>query len=336
MQLINEPPVLPQAGDQHFAGQEDVPLTLNLLSKVTDPNGDVLKLVDVQGAANGTLSFAADGSVSYLGNKDWSGTETVTYTVDDGKGGVVTGTATFTIDAVADAPDLSVVRNGVNLALHAGLTDVDGSETLSLTVAGLQGGLGFDKGSYDAGSGLWTFASGDVGAAKFVPPAGGEVPGNLDILFSATAREANGEEASTTYRLLGQGANVVELDALPSAHQTVDAGAGFDTLVFSGVAELDLTALVSNSLRNFEKLDLSGPSSASKLTLSSKQVENITDTNKILYVTGDDTDEVSLTDKAEWTGQGLQVVDGVSYEVYQHGVAADVALLYVQSNLTML
>ena len=76
--------------------------------EATDVDGDTLSFSVDQGPSNGTLELSADGSYTYAPDGNWSGTDTFTYTVDDGHGGTVSGTATVTVEAVADAPLLSV------------------------------------------------------------------------------------------------------------------------------------------------------------------------------------------------------------------------------------
>ena len=324
-QEINEAPVLPAA--LAFAGKEDEPLTFNLLSSATDVNGDALTLVGVQGFAHGTPTVAADGTVTYTGASNWSGTETVTYTVSDGKGELSTGTAIITIAGVADAPELSVVRNDIfTFDLRSALTDTDGSETLSLTVAGLPSEVRLSKGSFDAGAGLWVIDPADAGTIRFQTDPGLEVPRDLDMVVTATSREADGDLISTTYRLFGMDDDRVALGQLPGAHEIVDGGAGFDTLVFNAMPDLDLTALATNSLRNLEKIDMAGD--ARTLTLSADKVSEMTSADK-LYVTGDAGDQVNLV-AGGWNLQSTVTENNISYNVYQHNAAS----LYLENTLT--
>ena len=339
VQLINEAPVLPAT--LAFEGREDEPRSFDLLTTATDPNGDALKLVDVQGFAHGSFGFAADGTVTYQGDPNWSGTETLTYKVDDGHGGISTGTATLTIAGVADVPTLELSRKGATIHVDSKLADTDGSETLSLTIGGMPSAVSLDaaEASYDAASGLWTVNPALLGAngadlhlISNLP--GGEIPTTLDLSFTATAREADGDMISSSFRLLGSGDNIIYLGALPGANQIIDGGSGFDSLVFSGVVDLDLTALATRTLRSIEKFDMNDPARASTLKLSAVQVADMTDANK-LYIAGDATDRVQLTDKADWAQTGVTVLEGTTYNVYHNSLLADSAL-YVQSNLAML
>ena len=99
-------PAAPVAADDAFSGDEDVPVTGNLLANDSDANGDTLTataetLTTVQG---GTVTINADGSFSYQGAANFNGTDSFSYTVNDGNGGSDTGTVNLTINAVNDAP----------------------------------------------------------------------------------------------------------------------------------------------------------------------------------------------------------------------------------------
>lgn len=96
-------------------------------------------LASVGTAQGGTVVVGGDGSWSYLSPLNFHGVDSFDYTVWDGIAGHdVTRTVTINVAAVADTPTLSVttgttgVVNEVALDVSAALTDVDGSESLSL------------------------------------------------------------------------------------------------------------------------------------------------------------------------------------------------------------
>jgi len=88
---------------------EDNAVTFNVLANDNFQNAG-RALTAVAGAANGSVSFTAAGSVTYTPNANWNGTETLTYTVTSG-GVTETGTLTITVAAVNDAPTLGLGAN---------------------------------------------------------------------------------------------------------------------------------------------------------------------------------------------------------------------------------
>ncbi len=101
--------------------------------------------VSATGSAGGTVSLAG-GNVTYTPDKDFNGTETFTYTVQDSLGATAVGTVTVTVNAVNDAPvatdDTASGFKGVAIEIpvanllindNAGPANERGSQTLSIT-----------------------------------------------------------------------------------------------------------------------------------------------------------------------------------------------------------
>jgi hypothetical protein len=124
-------------------------------------------------------------------------------------------TVTITVTPVADQPTVTAPGVGAPFTtgedariritgLSGGLVDVDGSETLSFEISGapsgarFQNSIGTNIGTFNAGTGRWTFTEAEVEAATgffFVPPANAH--GTYDMTLTAIAREtANGVTAS--------------------------------------------------------------------------------------------------------------------------------------------
>ncbi|HPD17106.1 MAG TPA: Ig-like domain-containing protein [Planctomycetota bacterium] len=100
----NTPPV---AGDDSYAIAEDQPLDVpapGVLSNDTDANGDPLTAAPLSLPSHGTLLLSASGAFLYVPDANFSGADSFTYTVSDGKGGSDTATVTITISPVNDPP----------------------------------------------------------------------------------------------------------------------------------------------------------------------------------------------------------------------------------------
>jgi CSLREA domain-containing protein len=92
----------PIANDDAGTTPEDVELTLAVLTNDVDADGDPLTVESVTQGAHGVVT--TDGTtVTYTPDADWTGSDTVTYTVTDG---VLTdiGTVTVTVTPVNDPP----------------------------------------------------------------------------------------------------------------------------------------------------------------------------------------------------------------------------------------
>ena len=109
---------------------------IDLSSLISDVDGDTLTLTAE--ATNGEIIINADGTLGYLANANFNGTEIITYTVNDGNGGIATSTITFEVAAVNDAP----VANDAQTANFTSLdTDADGSIIFTLDANDSDGDL---------------------------------------------------------------------------------------------------------------------------------------------------------------------------------------------------
>ncbi|HHZ96301.1 MAG TPA: hypothetical protein EYN67_12285, partial [Flavobacteriales bacterium] len=101
-------------------------------------DGDTLGIMSAT-ADNGTVTINVDGTLDYIANQDFNGTDTINYTITDGK---FFDTATVTVDIIA-VNDQTTVTNStaivdedgaVLIDLTANATDIDG-DALVLTSA---------------------------------------------------------------------------------------------------------------------------------------------------------------------------------------------------------
>ncbi len=94
----------PTAANDTASTLEDTAVTIDVLANDRDVDGDSLTLIGAN-AQHGSVSIV-DGKLVYTPTGDYSGADTITYTVTDGKGGNSTATVQVGIQAVADAPNL--------------------------------------------------------------------------------------------------------------------------------------------------------------------------------------------------------------------------------------
>ena len=116
----------PSASNDTLTTSVDVPATVSVLANDTDPDGDALTVTGASTPANGTTVVNANGSITYTPAAGYVGTDSFTYTISDGRGGV--GGASVSV----------TVSEQVNLVGNPGFeTDTAGWQTTGLArVAG--------------------------------------------------------------------------------------------------------------------------------------------------------------------------------------------------------
>ena len=94
----------PEAQDQALETEEDSPLSGTLTA--SDADGDTLTFAKLADPAHGSVTVAADGGFTYTPGPDFFGSDSFTFTVQDGRGGSDSGTITLTVTPVNDAPQV--------------------------------------------------------------------------------------------------------------------------------------------------------------------------------------------------------------------------------------
>ena len=142
---VNDAPV---ADDEEYSLDEDSSLDVvvpGVLGNDSDIDGDTITAKLVDGPAHGSLTLNADGSFSYVPDKDFHGTDWFTYVADDGALESDLATVTLVVNAVNDSPvaadDEYSATAGIKLEVAAAgvLTndsDVDGDALAASLVTG--------------------------------------------------------------------------------------------------------------------------------------------------------------------------------------------------------
>ena len=125
---VNLPPV--PNDDTAIVPQDSIDNVFNVLANDSDPNGDLITIVDVTLPQNGKVGINAAGDrVLYTPNPGFFGGDAFTYTVSDGvlpSGGVVSVMVNASNRAPFPGSDvLTVTQNSVNNALPVLANDVD-------------------------------------------------------------------------------------------------------------------------------------------------------------------------------------------------------------------
>jgi VCBS repeat-containing protein len=108
---VNDAPTA--ASDAYFT-DEDSSLEVQasgVLGNDTDPDGDPLSAVLVDGPANGSLTLNDDGSFTYAPDANFNGTDSFTYKANDGLADSNPATVTITVNSVAEATTTTVVSS---------------------------------------------------------------------------------------------------------------------------------------------------------------------------------------------------------------------------------
>ena len=82
--------------------------TSTCLRTTSEPDGDTLNVISVTQGANGAVSINPDKTVHYAPDLNFFGSDSFTYTIDDGHGGQSTATVNVTVNAVNDAPTFTI------------------------------------------------------------------------------------------------------------------------------------------------------------------------------------------------------------------------------------
>ncbi|HEY8571204.1 ExeM/NucH family extracellular endonuclease [Phenylobacterium sp.] len=150
-QLLNRPPVA--VADTGVAIEDGQPVALDVLGNDTDQDGDVLKLVSVDGAGlKGSVTANANGTVTYAPGAAFqtlaagaTAVETFSYTIEDRFGRTSTAEVAVTVTGVNDAPvavsdTASVFENEtVTIDVLSNDSDVDVGDTRTLVSVTGQG-----------------------------------------------------------------------------------------------------------------------------------------------------------------------------------------------------
>ncbi len=132
------------------ATEDDLAVTLDVLAAASDADGDTIELSNfsqpLHGTVirddNGTVGDLSDDRLIYTPDANFSGTDSIGYTLSDGQGGVSSWVVDVAVDAVADMPTVTLasVASTVTEFIEQPLADLSLSGTYGSVVASLSSG----------------------------------------------------------------------------------------------------------------------------------------------------------------------------------------------------
>ena len=137
VEAVNDSPAL---GNDYASTNEDVPVTIPVLSNDIDVDGDSLTITFVADPTFGTATIQGN-QIYYVPDANYFGIDTFTYTVSDGNGGTTDSTITVAISSVNDIPiarpDVATFDEDVPTVINvlANDEDAEGSPLIILFVS---------------------------------------------------------------------------------------------------------------------------------------------------------------------------------------------------------
>ncbi|AQS40086.1 protein of unknown function (DUF4347)/Outer membrane protein beta-barrel domain [Shewanella psychrophila] len=217
----------PDAQDDSMSLDEDSSLTYAVLDNDTDIENHPLT-VSIAQPSHGQASVEANGSITYVPDADFNGSDTMIYTIDDGHGGQDSALLSVTVNGVNDAPvavnDSATLDEdmSVTVPVLANDSDIDG-DTLTVTVQPAVNGVA----SVTA-----------LGLVKYTPNANFNGFDNLTY----TIEDGNGGSASAVLSISVSGVNDQPVAMNDAA--SLDEDTSVTVLVLANDSDLDNDLLV--------------------------------------------------------------------------------------------
>lgn len=327
VQAVNNPPT---ANSDSYSGiiEDSSSNLLNVLSNdSTAPDtGETLTIVDLGIPSKGGTVSLGSGGVLYTPAANFAGTETFTYTVDDGSGATDTATVTVSVTEVNDPPiarndQFSVLQDtsGNILEVLANDTDAD-ADVLTITDLGLP----TDGGTVSVAGGnalSYTPAPSFVGTETFTYTVGDGRGGSSSASVSVTVNDQNSAPiaSSDSYTVdlnsTSDSLDVLSNDSDPDPNDTLTISAVGRPSNGGSVSISGGTSLVYSPPQNFTGTetfsytvaDPAGASASAQVDISVQDLSPTT-TNDTFKVRGNSENnrmDVLKNDKAKGGGNGL-------------------------------
>ena len=255
---INPVNDLPMALNDIVTTNEEVAVEVNVLLNDTDIDGDTLVITSATAAHGSSVINAEQSLVIYTPELDYTGTDTINYTLLDGDGGVASATVSVTINPVNDLPmalnDIVTTNEEVAVEVNVLLndTDIDG-DTLVITSATAAHGSSVINAEQSLV--IYTpeldYTGPDIITYVISDQQGGSATANVDVtVFDANDNPiANADVATTTEDTL------VNIDVLIN---DTDLDSEILTITAGQAANGTVTITQNNTLNYTPKLNYNG------------------------------------------------------------------------------
>ena len=232
------------------SGTEDTAISLSITTALGDLDGSESLSITIADVPTGaTLSAGTDNgdgtwtltpaqlsglTITPPADSDADFALSVTATSTEATGGdtaIANGTLNVTVAADADTPSLSLSPasgtedTAISLSITTALGDLDGSETLSITVADVPTGATLSAGT-DNGDGTWTLTPAQLSGLTITPPADSDADFALNV--TATSTESTGGDTAIANGTLNV---TVAADADAPSLTVSDATGNADTAI---------------------------------------------------------------------------------------------------------
>jgi len=144
---VNDPPT---ARDDKIVTQEDTPATIDVLANDTEVDHELLTISETTQGRDGLVTKNDDGTLTYTPNKDFSGTDTFTYTVTDREGEKDTAVVKVIVGTANDPPvitskPVTEAMVGILYSYNVRATDPDKEDTLNYSLVAQPAGMRIDS-----------------------------------------------------------------------------------------------------------------------------------------------------------------------------------------------
>jgi len=243
---VNAPNKMPIAQDDSVSTDQDTPVSLNTLTNDSDPDGDNLTISSLGNPSNGTAVINGD-KIVYTPEAGFTGEDSFTYFISDGRGGTATAIETITVKAVV-APNKAPIakddtattpeETAVTLATLSNDSDPDGDNLTITNVVNPTNGTAVINGQTIVYTPKAGFSGTDTFQYTISDGNGGTATATETVIVTAVNKAPNAVNDTAT-----TGCSVITIDVLGN-----DTDPDGDSLSLVSVTGANLgTAIVSGS-----------------------------------------------------------------------------------------